>query len=227
MDGLGKNIWIIANWKSNKNIQEALDWVSKVGPSIPKLDNLKVVVCPTSSCLSEVKKAITVGNFPLMVGSQNLSPYDDGAYTGEESASLLSQLVELSIIGHSERRENFKEDDEMIAGKVDQASKNNITPLLCVQGPDTLIPSGCKLVAYEPIFAIGSGNPDSPENANNVASQLKDKYVEGLEILYGGSLTSQNAKSFIMQPNLAGFLIGKASLDAMEFVKIISECEEF
>lgn len=227
MDGQGKNIWIIANWKSNKTIAEALDWVSKVGPQIPRVDSLKIVVCPTFTALSEVKKAIQVGNFPIMVGSQDLSPFSAGAYTGEEAAELLKDLVGFSILGHSERRQNFKEDDETIAGKVDQAIKNNITPLLCVQGSDTLVPNDCKLVAYEPTFAIGSGNPDTPENANNVASQLKNKYVEGLEVLYGGSVTSQNAKSFIAQPNLAGFLIGKASLDAMEFVKIISECEEF
>lgn len=227
MAGGEKNIWIIANWKSNKTIFEALDWVSKVGPNIPKQDNLKVVVCPTFTAISEVKKAITVGNFPITTGSQDLSPFDAGAYTGEEAAELLKDLVGFSILGHSERRQNFKEDDEMMAKKVEQAKNKGIVPLVCVQGSDTPIPSGCNLAAYEPIFAIGTGKPDTPENANSVASELKAKYRVTLEVLYGGSVTSQNAKSFIMQPNISGFLIGKASLDAMEFVKIIKECEEF
>ena len=183
MAGGEKNIWIIANWKSNKTIAEALDWVSTVGPQIPKQENLKVVVCSTFTALSEVKKAITVGNFPLMVGSQDLSSFGVGAYTGEVAAELLKDLVGFSILGHSERRQNFKEDDEMNAKKVVQALQNNITPLVCVQGPEILVPGGCKLVAYEPTFAIGTGNPDTPENANQVASILKEKYGQDLEVI--------------------------------------------
>ncbi len=219
-----KNIWIIANWKSNKTIAEALDWISQVGPKIPKKDNLKIVVCPTFSCLSEVKKAITVGNYPLMVGSQDLSPYDMGAYTGEEAAFLLKDLVNFSILGHSERRENFKEDDEMVVKKVEQALQNNITPLVCVQSAETPIPDGCKLVAYEPVFAIGTGNPDTPENANKVAGFLKEKYGQNLEVIYGGSVVAQNVRGFVMQENISGVLLGKASLDPQEFIRLIKEC---
>ncbi|MBI2019799.1 triosephosphate isomerase [Candidatus Daviesbacteria bacterium] len=221
---MSKNIWIIANWKSNKTIAEALDWVSKVGPGLPEKDNLKVVVCPTFSCLSEIKKAVEVGNFPLMVGSQDLSPFGVGAYTGEESAALLKELISVSILGHSERRQNFSETDEMVAKKVEQAMQNNITPLVCIQGPDTPVLEDYKLIAYEPIFAIGTGNPDTPENANTVAEKLKNKYGQDLEILYGGSVTSSNIASFIREPNINGALIGNASLDAEEFVKITKEC---
>ena len=222
-----QNIWLVANWKSNKTIAEALEWVSKVGPEIPDSENLKVIVCPTFSCLSEVKKAITVNNFPIMVGSQDLSPFGIGAYTGEESANLLKDLVSISILGHSERRENFSETDEMIVKKVTQALENGLIPLVCVQGSDTPVPEGTKLVAYEPTFAIGSGNPDTPENANTVAKALKGLYTlpsGGLEILYGGSVTSSNIKSFLNQPDINGALIGKASLDADEFIRIIKEC---
>lgn len=227
-----KNIWIIANWKSNKTISEALDWVAKVGPSIPKRDDLKVVVCPTFSCLSEVAKAVKVGNFPITVGAQDLSPYEVGAYTGEESASLLKDLINLAIIGHSERRKNFNETDEMIAKKVQQAQENNITPLLCVQDATTPV-AGCKLIAYEPAWAIstgltntpGSGRADTPENANNMAQEFKNKYGDDLEILYGGSVTSVNVKSFVDQRDILGVLVGNASLDAEEFVKIVEACE--
>lgn len=220
MTGEEKTIWIIANWKTNKTISEALDWVSKVGPQIPKKDSLKIVVCPAFTALAEVKKAIKVGNFPIMVGSQDLSPFGIGAYTGEESAALLREFIDLSIIGHSERRKNFSETDQMIEEKVQQAMQNNITALVCVQGADTPVPDGCKLVAYEPIFAIGTGTPDTPESANKVAGVLKQKHGDQLEVIYGGSVNSTNAKDFINQENISGVLVGNASLDAAEFIKI-------
>lgn len=217
---MSKNIWIIANWKSNKTIAEALEWVGQVGPQIPKNEQFKIVVCPTFSALSEVKKAITVGNFPLLVGSQDLSPFGIGAYTGEESSELLSGLIDLAILGHSERRKNFGETDEMVAKKVEQALKNNLIPLVCVQNGETPVPEGAGLVAYEPIFAIGTGNPDTPENDNSVAGRLKGKYGQDLEVLCGGSVTPENIKTFITQQNISGALIGKASLNSQEFIKI-------
>lgn len=228
MAGLDKNIWIIANWKSNKTISEALDWVSKVGPQLPKKDNLKIVVCPTFSALSEIKKTITVGNFPLLVGAQDLSPFGKGAYTGEEPAELLNQLISLVILGHSERRHNFSETDEMVVKKMKQALGNNITPLVCVQGEETPVPEGCQLVAYEPIWAIstgltntpGIGRVDSPEDASRVANLFKQKYGPELEVIYGGSVTAQNVKGFISQENISGVLVGNASLGAEEFIKI-------
>ncbi len=220
MAGLDKTIWIIANWKSNKTISEALDWIGKVGPSLPRKENLKIVVCPTFSMLSEVKKAITVGNFPLMVGSQDLSPFEVGAYTGEEAAGLIHELVNLSILGHSERRQNFGESDELIERKVQEALSHNIIPLVCVQDKQTPIPKGCKIIAYEPVWAIGSGHPDTPENTEEVAQFIKNKYSEDLDILYGGSVTAKNVAQFINQTNISGVLIGNASLDANEFVQI-------
>lgn len=224
MAGLGKNIWVIANWKSNKTIAEALEWVSQVGSNIPKRDNLKVVVCPTFSSLAEVKKTIMVGSFPLIVGAQDLSPFSNGAYTGEESASFLKELISLSILGHSERRKNFAEDDEMVAKKVRQALDNNIIPLVCVQDENTTVPNGCKLIAYEPVWAIGSGQPDTPENADKIASFFKQKYE--LEVLYGGSVTSANAGQFLSQENISGVLVGNASLNADAFIKICESAVE-
>lgn len=225
-----KNIWIIANFKSNKTIAEALDWISQVGPEISHAENIKVVVCPTFSCLSEVAKAVKAGNFPIMVGSQDLSPFGVGAYTGEESASLIKELVSLSIIGHSERRKNFNETDELVAKKMEQALAADITPLVCVQGADTPVPEGCKLIAYEPIWAIstgltntpGVGRADTPEDANEVAKIFKQKYGDDLEVIYGGSVNSANVKGFVSQPNISGVLIGNASLDGEEFVKIVN-----
>ncbi|MBI2022624.1 triosephosphate isomerase [Candidatus Daviesbacteria bacterium] len=221
-----KTLWLIANWKSNKTISEALEWISSVGPKVERRDDLKVVICPTFSALSEVKKAVQVGNYPLIVGSQDLSPFDSGAYTGEEAASILKQFIDIAIVGHSERRENFSETDEMVSKKVTQAVDADITPLLCVQSAETPVPAQCKLTAYEPVFAIGTGNPDTPANANSVAAQLKQIHGQDLGVLYGGSVNKDNCRAFLEEDNISGLLIGKASLDAEEFVKIISACLE-
>src|SRR5687767_9864472 len=118
---MSKTIWVVANWKSNKNIKEALDWVGQVGPELPRRDDLKVVVCPPFIDVEEVKKATKVGGYPLMVGVQDLSPFEAGSYTGEEAASIMEDLIELAILGHSERRQNFSETDEMVIKKVDEA----------------------------------------------------------------------------------------------------------
>lgn len=224
---MNKNIWIIANWKSNKIIKEALDWVAQVGPAVPKKEGLKVVVCPTFSTLSEVKKAITVENYPILTGVQDISPFEKGAYTGEESAELLAGLADLAIIGHSERRKNFGETDDMVARKLQQALKNSITPLVCVQGEDTPVPEGCQLIAYEPLWAIstgltntpGTGRADTPEEADKVAGYFKQKFKQ-LEVIYGGSVDANNVKGFVNQENLSGVLVGNASLDPQEFLKI-------
>ena len=96
---------------------------------------------------------------------------------------------------------------------------------MCVQGSDSLVPDGCKLVAYEPIFAIGTGYPDTPENAEAVAKTLKENYGQDLQVLYGGSVTSANITSFVNKEEIGGVLIGNASLDAAEFLKIIKALE--
>ncbi len=216
-----KQIWVIANWKANKNIAEALEWVAQVGPQLPRRQDLKVAVCPEFDALEEVKKAVKVGNFPLLVGVQDLSPFPPGAYTGEEAAENLKGLADLAILGHSERRQNFGETDQMVEEKVNQALENGIRPLVCVQSAETPLPKLCKLVAYEPIFAIGSGHPDTPEDADSVAHALKQKWGLELEVLYGGSVDDQNANNFVRQVNISGLLIGKSSLDSDEFIRIV------
>jgi len=216
-----KHLWIVANWKSNKTIQEAVEWTSAVGSEIEKKDSVNVVVCPPFVAVAEVAHSVQAGNLPLVVGVQNLSPFDVGAYTGEEAAAIVKDVASLAILGHSERRKNFSETDEMIAMKVTQATGNGITPLVCVQDENTPVPEDCKLIAYEPVFAIGSGKPDSPDSANAVAQKLKERLGDDVEVLYGGSVTSENVKNFLEQDSISGVLIGGASLKADEFIKIV------
>lgn len=218
---LKKELWIIANFKSQKNITQALDWLSVVGPKLHKNENLKIVVCPVFTDLSEVKKEVLTSGYPIMVGSQDISPFPEGAYTGEEAASILKNIVDLAILGHSERRKNFGETDEQIAEKVKQAKQSDIIPLVCVQGSDTPVPEGADLVAYEPVWAIGTGEADTPADANEVAGKLKGKYP-GVTVLYGGSVDEGNVKAFVGQENINGCLIATASLDPEQFLKIIN-----
>ena len=218
---MAKQVWIVANWKSHKTIAEALDWVNRVGPVLPRKDFLKVAVCPVFTDLEEVKKAVLVGNYPLLVGAQDLSPFPEGAYTGEEPAAILAGLADLVILGHSERRQNFGETDQTVAEKVKQARLKQIEPLICLQSENTPVPVGVKLVAYEPVFAIGSGHPDTPENAGTVAGKLKEKNGGKLLVLYGGSVTPENAGSFLEEENLDGLLVGGASLDPRQFTEIV------
>lgn len=219
-----KHLWIIANWKSNKTLPEALAWIDETGPKLHLLSNIEVVVCPDFLSIEEVAKRIKVGNFPIIVGSQDLSPHPPGAYTGEEAAKVLSGFVKLSILGHSERRQNLSETDEMVANKVVQAKNAGILPLVCLQSKQTPIPDGVNLVAYEPIFAIGTGNPDTPVNAQDVAKHIKTTYSDQVEILYGGSVNRDNCKAFIDQEAINGLLIGTASLNPQEFLEIVEKC---
>lgn len=214
-----KNIWVVANWKSNKTLAEALEWVDTVGSQLERRENIKVVVCPTFIDLEEVKKAVLVGNYPMLVGSQDLSEEDIGAHTGEEPARLLKEFVDLSILGHSERR-GMGETDTDVAKKVTMALENNIIPLVCVQNANTPVPEGVRLVAYEPTFAIGTGYPDTPQDAANIAKSLKLK-ASSLQVLYGGSVTSENVKAFLQQDDINGVLVGASSLDAKQFLEII------
>jgi triosephosphate isomerase (TIM) len=223
MDGR-KTIWIVANWKSNETVAEALNWIAAVGPKIEKRENIKVVVCPTFTAIEEVKKAIVVGNYPMIVGAQDVSPYPEGAYTGEEAAAILKQFVDLAILGHSERRKNFNETPEIIEAKVGQALEHQIVPLVCVQGIETPVPEGVNLIAFEPIAAIGTGNPDNPEDADKVAASFKQKIKEDLQVLYGGSVTAENVKAYVSRDNISGVLVGGASLHPEEFINIVNTC---
>lgn len=202
------------------NIKEAIDWIDLVGPLIPRKEHLKVGVCCGFTEISEVRTRVLVGNYPILVGSQDLSPFREGPFTGEESAKELKGLADLAILGHSERREYFHETDDLIAKKTKRAMEAGILPLLCVQETSTPIPDGVTLVAFEPISAIGSGKPDSPKNADQVAASIIQKHAN-IEVLYGGSVTSKNAKSYLSQKHISGLLIGGASLDAGEFLKIV------
>lgn len=220
----GNKIYIIGNWKSNKNRQDVENWFTQlVSENVldNKLPNKEVVVCPSFIHLELAKWLIEKNKLSLKLGAQDVSPFSTGAYTGEVSASMLKNYAEYTLIGHSERRKYFKEDDDMLSQKVQMAKDEGLKVIYCVPDDTTIVPNGVDIVAYEPIWAIGTGKTDSPQNANALIGHLKQKYPSCVYI-YGGSVTADNIVSFVSQDYIDGVLPGGASLDPIKFSKMIS-----
>lgn len=214
---------IVANLKSYKTENEAKEWLEnfkKIKELEQILGNKEIIICPSFTLLSLFSLYISDNNLPVKTGAQNVSSFDEGAYTGEVNAKQIKDFADFVLIGHSERRNNFGETDEMLFKKTELSLRYGLAPIFLVQGKDNVIPQGVELIAYEPVFAIGSGTPDTPENADQIASVIKSK-SNSYKILYGGSVTSENIKSFTSMQNISGVLVGGASLDPEEFIKII------
>lgn len=187
-----------------------------------KTTDKTIIICPSYSLLPEAKALLKEHktSVPIFLGSQSVSPFEEGAHTGEETARTLSDLVKYTLIGHSERRADFGETDEIIAQKVAMAHTYNIEPILCVQGIKTPVPEGVRIVAYEPSFAIGTGNAETPEEVNEVAAFFKEE-KNILYVLYGGSVTEANVGKFTKMEYINGILVGGASLDPQAFSEIV------
>lgn len=242
---------IAGNWKMNKTVGEAVKLVEDLKPLV-KGAAAEVVVCPTFVCLNDAVKASNESN--IGVGAQNMYYKDNGAYTGEISPLFLKDMkVEYVILGHSERRQYFKEDDSEINKKVVAALNHGLKPILCVGETleqreagaafDVIATQvkGCLtglenrnlddlIVAYEPVWAIGTGKTATSQDANEVIGFIRKQLREMLgnevadktRILYGGSVKSSNTKELMNMPEIDGALVGGASLDAAEFSKIVN-----
>lgn len=215
-----KNKLLAFNWKSNKTKIEAKDWlVEASGVEVPQ--GIKVVVFPPLTLLDVMCGYVRVNSLPFTIGAQDVSPYGMGAYTGEVSAEQVKEFSEYVLIGHSERRKNFKEDLEIISKKVDQALSQNLKVIVCVSSLNEL--SGLKpeelIIAYEPIGAIGTGNASSPEEVEEMAKKIKDAGFN--DVIYGGSVTSANVKRFLELSSISGVLVGGESLDPNSFINLI------
>jgi triosephosphate isomerase len=214
-----KKLFIVANWKSNKNTAEANAWIQTVNNSLFSKEEKEPIVCPPFTLLPLLKSNLKP---EVKIGSQDISSFEKGAYTGAVNAEQVKEFAEYSIIGHSERRTNFAEDDVMLAKKVEIALKFGITPIFCVQGKETTVPEGVEIVAYEPVFAIGSGHPDTPEDAEDVAHIIKEKNLQVKHVLYGGSVNKDDVHTFTQLSSVDGVLVGGASLDPEHFISIIN-----
>jgi triosephosphate isomerase len=213
---------IVANLKSYKNENEAKTWLEnfkQITELNLNLEEKEVIICPSFTQLFSFFSYFSIHNIKAKLGAQDISPFDEGAFTGEVNAKQVKDFAEFVLIGHSERRQNFNESEDMLVKKVSVAIQYGLNPIFLIQNQDDLIPQGVQVVAYEPIFAIGTGTADTPENADAVAAVIKAK--NKVQVLYGGSVTSDNIKSFTSRTNIDGVLVGGASLEAKEFIKII------
>lgn len=242
---------IAGNWKMHKTIDEALELVNQIKDEVSKTD-VEVVVCCPFIALSEVKKALAGSN--LKLGAQNMHWENEGAFTGEISAKMLRSIgVDYVIIGHSERRQYFNETDEIVNKKVIKALETGLKPIVCVgetleerESNETFdvikkqilaafenvegMDMAKVVVAYEPIWAIGTGKTASSTEANEVISYIRslieEKYgvdvSEKVRIQYGGSVKGSNATEIMNERDIDGALVGGASLKADEFLEIVN-----
>lgn len=221
-----RKIYIIGNWKSNKTIDEVNAWFDTLNKFSQSQANsvspdLEIVICPSFVHLSLVKNLIAECPLQIHLAAQNVSPFLMGAYTGEINILQLKELVSYVLVGHSERRKHFREDDDILKTKVERIIAAELTPIFCVPDSNTSIPDGVKIVAYEPVFAIGTGQADTPANANEVISEIKQKNQNAEILIYGGSVKQDNIASFLAEKNIDGVLPGGASLDAQVFWEMI------
>jgi triosephosphate isomerase (TIM) len=256
---MAKNVrrYIIAgNWKMNKTVPEALDLVKELILEVGQGTDVSVVVCPPFTALSGVAQAIE--GTTIKLGAQNMHSEASGAFTGEISAQMLRTLfVSYVILGHSERRQLFGEVDAFINKKVLAALEGNLSPILCVgetlqerDAGKTLevvkrqIEGGLAgvaaahaerlVIAYEPIWAIGTGKTATPAMAQEAQgairlllnAQLGAAAGAKVRILYGGSMKPDNAEALLAQPDIDGGLVGGASLDARGFMKIVQAAQK-
>ncbi|MDD2963159.1 MAG: triose-phosphate isomerase [Bacteroidales bacterium] len=244
---------LAGNWKMNKTFGEAEELIDEIADQLSKKpvnSDVQIIICPPFPYLEMIRDLSE--ECDIQVGAQNLSQFEAGAYTGEVSAAMLSSMqIGYCIIGHSERRQYFGETDEIIAAKIKQALNEDIFPIFCCGENLTERESGRHfevvqkqveaalsdlpadkaymiIIAYEPVWAIGTGKVASPEQAQEmhafirklVAYKFGEEFAENLSILYGGSCNPSNAAELFKQPDVDGGLIGGASLKAADFIKI-------
>ncbi len=240
---------VAGNWKMNGTQSEAAALIEGIRSGLADVKNAEVVVCPPFTLISLVAAALDGSG--ISYGAQNLNVYDAGAYTGEVSGPMLRDLgCTYVIVGHSERRALYGESDDVVAEKFRAAQQHGLVPILCVgetleqrvdNDTETVIARqldavvdtvgieafGQAVIAYEPVWAIGTGMTATPEQAQAVHQFIRDKLAaldgaiaDGLRLQYGGSVKGANAQGLFGQPDIDGGLIGGASLHAEEFLNV-------
>ena len=242
---------IAGNWKMNMLPNEVIEYIDKLAPLVKDTKNEVILCVPYTNLFYAL---LTAQNTNIKIGAQNMHFAEKGAYTGEVSAKMLKSInVEYVIIGHSERRQYFNETDETVNKKIKSAFENGLKPIVCVGETleeresgktESIITKQTELaldgltneqventiIAYEPIWAIGTGKTATSEDANNSIKAIRNKIeelygkdvAEKVIIQYGGSVKSKNAKELFSMSDIDGGLVGGASLDPEEFSKIVN-----
>ncbi len=240
---------VVGNWKMNTNLGQALELAAGIGNQLKNVPGVQVVLCPPFPFLSSVGGALR--GSAVQLGAQNMHWEDSGAFTGEVAAQMLQGLCEYVILGHSERRQLFGETDELINRKIRSALSHGLRPILCVgetlderesgkaktvvaeqvrRGLADIVDITSLAVAYEPVWAIGSGLAATPEIAAELMSEgilevLRELYADAgseVPLLYGGSVNPSNIGEFAAQTSIHGALVGGASLQVSQFVQIVN-----
>ena len=246
-----RRYFIAGNWKMNKTAAEAAELIGAIAAEVGSETAVDVAVCPPFTALDAASKALKGSNVKL--GAQNMYHKASGAYTGEVAADMLKEFgCAYVILGHSERREYFKESDEFINEKVAAALANGLKPILCVGETLAQREAGQTIgivsaqtegglagvskedaknvvIAYEPVWAIGTGKTATPEMAQEVHEQIRKvlaklfgaETAESMQILYGGSMKPENADALLAEKDIDGGLIGGAALKADSFVSLV------
>jgi len=241
---------IVGNWKMNTTVTEATRLVHEMLDRLDKIEGVEKVLCPPFISLVAIQELLKDSSVKL--GTQNMHSEAKGAFTGEVSPLMLVGICEFVILGHSERRQYFGETDEIVNKKILAALRNGLKPILCVgekldeneagkteeiiarqinQGLSNVAPTPDMVIAYEPIWAIGTGKAANGEQAaatikfirNTLSKLWNENAAQDLRILYGGSVTGSNIGEFISQPEIDGALVGGASLKAEDFVSIVEQ----
>ncbi len=243
---------IAGNWKMNTTLNEAIALISRLRPRLEHARGVEIVLCPPFVSLVVVRELLK--GSPIKLGVQNVYYQEKGAFTGEVSAFMLADLCQYVIVGHSERRQYMKETDDIINRKVTAARKAGLKPILCVgenlaeneAGQAEEVISGQLraslinvesieglVVAYEPVWAIGTGKAASGPQANGTICSIRGMLAksfggaaEETPILYGGSVTGDNIAEFIRQSEIDGALVGGASLKPEQFIDIVRQTSE-
>jgi len=242
-----------ANWKMNKTVREAQEYTAALLPRAADAEGVDVAVFAPFTSLHEVARMAEDSPSPVIAGAQNFYYEDSGAFTGEVSVPMLQDVgARAAIVGHSERRELFGEDDDLVARKAARAVKAGLIPIVCVgetkeerdagnmwekvSGQVRRVmgelddPGGVPLVfAYEPIWAIGTGETATPEDAQDAIGRIRDllkeiggdNFAQGVRILYGGSVKPDNAGEIMAQGDVDGALVGGASLEVESFMQLV------
>jgi len=245
-----RKLLIAGNWKMNTTLMEAVDLVNEMKEPLDRINGVDKVVCPPFISIAVISEILMDSS--IKVGAQNMYFKEKGAFTGEISPAMLIDICEYVIIGHSERRQYFNETDETVNKKGRAALDAGLKPIICVgenleqnkagetekivtgqlkRALDDISYSPAIVIAYEPIWAIGTGKAATGTDANTtikiIRNTIADIYngraAQDMRILYGGSVTAANIGEFINQPEIDGGLVGGASLKAKEFISMVEQ----
>ncbi|MBU6389309.1 triose-phosphate isomerase [Patescibacteria group bacterium] len=238
---------IAGNWKMNTTLADAHILATGIRNEAEHLEQIEIVLCPPSIWLTEVAHIVPPRHYShLKLGAQNMYFEETGAFTGEISPLMVKEVAEYVIIGHSERTHLFGEKVPFLAQKVRSALDHSLNPIICVGEDAKAADSKRQLVhtlehltvdltqveleqiviAYEPVWAIGSGTPATPDYAQEVIAALRRVVTEKTRMLYGGSVSDQNSLGFLSQPDIDGLLIGGASLKIKTFITIARQADD-